>query len=198
MAKRKQVISHKDFIRDLGRGAIGEDVTESFFCKEFGLVASNVSERNPDFDMIISDITPELKKKKKVVPAKMLRKIFKDAFGIIKRKEVTVEVKFDEAAARYKNFFFEIFFNIETGKPGTMFNCKADLIVWVVPARRKFNIYLFKRAELLAWLYDYVFQSQKKIKYKIPGVSPYARGVALPIATVIESTACLGVFEYKI
>ena len=198
MGKSKRVISHKDFTRDLGRGALGEDITEAFFEKEFDLIAKNVSKRNPDYDMVISEITPSLAKKKGVVPAKMLRKIFKDSLGITKKKEITVEVKFDEAAARYKNFFLEIFFDVETGSPGTIFKCKADIFVWIVPAKRKFKLFLFKRPEFLAWFFGHVFTSTKKFKYKTPGISPYARGIAVPIKDAAASPACIGVFEYKI
>ena len=35
---RKRVISHRDFVRDLGRGAIGEDIVELFFEKEFNVI----------------------------------------------------------------------------------------------------------------------------------------------------------------
>lgn len=198
MAGRKRVISHKDFARDLGRGAVGEDVAEAFFEKEFDLVAKNVSKRNPDFDMVISEITPKLAKKRGVVPDKMLRKIFKEELKYTRKKEITVEVKFDQAAARYKNFFLEIFFDIETGSPGTIFKCKADLFVWIVPTKRKYKIYLFKRPEFLAWFFGRVFTDKKAFKYKTPGVSPYARGIAMPIADAAASPACVGVYEYKI
>lgn len=198
MGDKKRVISHRDFVRDLGRGALGEDIVEAFFRDEFGLLATNVSDKNPDFDIIIDDVCEDLKPKRKAVPGKLLRKIFRDSFGITKKKFVSIEVKFDEAAARYKNFFFEIFFNIETGSPGTTFKCKADLIVWVVPLRKRFKIYVFKRPELLAWLFEFMFQNKKKLKYKTPGISPYARGVAVPIKEVAASAACVGEFEYKI
>lgn len=199
MAKNKRVISHRDFVRDLGRGSVGEGVAEAFFSREFGVIAENVSTRNPDHDLLISKLEPDLADRPKVVPDKLLRKIFKDSFGYIKKKSLSVEVKYDEAAARYGNLFFEIFFDIDTGNPGTTFKCKADLIVWVVPAKsRKFKIYLFKRPELLAWLFDYVFTHKKTLKYKTPGISPHARGVPVPIVDIVESSACLGEFEFKI
>lgn len=198
MAGKKRVISHRDFVRDLGRGALGEDIVEAFFRDEFGLQAKNVSDNNPDYDIVIDDICEDLKKGKKVAPGRLLKKVFRDSFGITKKKEVSVEVKFDEAAARYKNFFFEIFFNIDTGSPGTIFKCKADLIVWVVPLRKRFKVYVFKRSELLAWLFEYLFHNKKNLKYKTPGISPYARGVAIPIKAVSVSAACVGVFDYKL
>lgn len=197
MAPRRRVISHTDFVRDLGRGALGEDVVEVFFRHEFGVVARNVSKNNPDYDMIVDDIVPALKKKRGVVPKKLLRKIFKESFGYTGKDSVTVEVKFDEAAARYKNFFFEIFFDVETGSPGTIFKCKADLIVWVVPSKAKFKVYIFRRAELLAWLFDHVFNVEV-VEYKIPAVSPYARGLPISIKLLADSAACIGEFEYKI
>lgn len=198
MAKNKRVISARDFARDLGRGALGEDIAEAFFRDEFGVVAENVSDNNPDYDMIISDITPELKKGRKVIPSKLLKKVFRDSFGYSNKDKVTVEVKFDEAAARYRNIFVEIFFNFDSGSPGTMFKCKADLLVWVVPLKRRFKIYVIKRAEFLSWLFDYVFSSEKKLNYKTPGISPYARGLAIPMKSVADSCACVGVFEYKL
>ena len=199
MAGKKRVISHRDFVRDLGRGAKGEAVVEAFFEEEFGLVAKNVSENNPDYDLILDEVVPELLKKPKVVPKKLLKKIFKDAFSITRKDSLTVEVKLDEAAARYGNFFFEIFLNVETGSPGGIFKCKADLFVWVVPGkRRKYNIYLFKRAEMMAWLFDYVLTYRKKLTYKTPGISPYARGLPISIEEISDSPACLGVFDYKI
>lgn len=198
MAKKKPVISHHDFVRDLGRGALGEDIVEVFFRDEFGLLARNVSNNNPDYDIIVDDLCPKLKKQRKVVPARLLKKIFRESFGITKKKEISVEVKFDEAAARYKNLFFEIFFDIEKGVPGTTFKCKADLVVWVIPLKRKFKIYVFKRPELLAWLFEYMFHNKKKLKYKTPAISPYARGLAIPIKEVVAGYACVGEFEYKL
>lgn len=197
MAKRKQVISHYDFVRDLRRGARGEDIVEDFFKEEFGIIAENVSDRNPDFDLCISDLVPKDTKKTPAASRKALKRIFKDAFGISRRDFVTVEVKYDEAAARYKNFFIEMFFHHEQGTPGTTFKCKADLIVWVVPLRGKNKIYVFKRPEFLAWIMDFIISSPKRLKYKTPGISPCARGIPIPIKDVAESYACLGVFEYK-
>lgn len=199
LSKRKRVISHKDFVRDLGRGSIGEGVAEAFFSKEFGVIAKNVSERNPDYDLIIEELDPELATRPKVVPAKLLKKIFKDSFGYTKKAKISVEVKFDEAAARYGNIFIEVFFDVETGSPGTVFKCKADLIAWVIPdKRRNFRIYLFKRPELLAWVFHLVFTSKKKFEYKTPGISPHARGIAIPIEKAAESPACVGTFNFKI
>jgi hypothetical protein len=198
MAKRKRpVISHRDFVRDLGRGALGEDVAEVFFKSEFGVIAENVSEKNPDYDLKISKLDPCLAKRPRVVPAKLLRKIFRDSFGYSNKKELTVEVKFDEAAARYGNIFIEIFFDIDTGSPGTVFKCKADLLAWVIPARKKFKIYLIKRPEFLAWLFGYIF-ADDSLEYKTPGISPHARGIALPIKEMVNSPACLGEFELKL
>lgn len=198
MAKRKGVISHQDFVRDLGRGAVGEGVAEAFFSQEFGVVAENVSKRNPDYDLIISSLEPELAKKPKVVPALLLKKIFKDNFGYTKKANLTVEVKYDAAAARYGNIFVELFFDIETGSPGTTFKCKSDLVVWVVPVRsREFKVYLFKRPELLAWLFHYVLTSKKPLKYKVPAISPQARGLPIPIAKITSGFACLGEFDFK-
>ena len=195
MAKRKQVISHYDFVRDLRRGHKGEEIVEDFFKKEFGLIAENVSERNPDFDLNISQLVKP--KRTDAASLKALKRVFKDAFGISRRDHITIEVKYDEAAARYKNFFIEMFFDYRDGNPGTTFKCKADLTVWVVPLRGKNKVYIFKRPEFLAYLMDHIMTSTKKLKYKTPGISPYARGVPIPIKDVAESYACLGVFEFK-
>lgn len=197
MVKRKQVISHHDFVRDLQRGHRGEDIVEDFFADEFGLVAENVSDRNPDYDLCITETLPSKKKRTDAASHKALKRILKDAFGISRRDFVTVEVKYDEAAARYKNFFIEMFFDHRTGSPGTTFKCKADLLVWVVPMRRKSKIYVFKRPEFLAWIVDFIVSSPKRVKYKVPGISPHARGVPIPIKDVADSYACLGVFEFK-
>jgi hypothetical protein len=139
-----------------------------------------------------------MKKGKKVVPKKLLRKIFKDAFGYRGKDEITVEVKFDEAAARHRNFFIEVFFDVDTGSPGTTFKCKADVIAWVVPRKKYFKVYLFKRPEFLAWFMDYVFTKKRKVSYKTPGISPQARGIPVPIKEAITSFACLGEYEYKL
>lgn len=197
MAKRKPVISHHDFVRDLRRGHKGEEIVEDFFKEEFGLIAENVSNRNPDFDLCISELIPSKQKKTEAASKKALKRIFKDAFDISRRDFITVEVKYDEAAARYKNFFIELFFDYRTGNPGTTFKCKADLIVWVVPMRGKSKVYVLKRPELLAFIFDYVVTAPKKIKYKTPGISPYARGLPIPIKEMADSYACLGVFEFK-
>lgn len=90
-----------------------------------------------------------------------------------------------------------MFFDYNTGSPGTTFKCKADLLAWVVPMRGKSKIYLFKRPEFLAWIIDYIITNPKKAKYKTPGISPFCRGVPIPIKDVADSYACLGVFEFK-
>lgn len=199
MAKAKRrVISHYDFVRDLGRGALGEDIAEIFLQREFGVIADNVSERNPDFDLLINHLDPALSRKPRVVPKKLLRKIFKDSFGIVNRDEITVEVKFDEAAARYGNLFIEVFFDIRCGSPGALFKCKADLFVWIVPAKKKFMIYVLKRPELLAWVFQYMFDNKNKISYKVPNISPYARGIPVPVKAVAASPACVGTFEFNL
>lgn len=197
MAKRKQVISRADFIRDLRRGARGEDVAQDFFEDVFGVVAENVSKRNPDFDLKITELIPALRKKSDAVNKKALKKIFKDGFGYSRKDDITVEVKFDEAAARYKNFFIETYFNIDEGVPGTTFKCKADLYVWIVPQRKHHKIYLFKRPEFLAWIFDYMLTNKKILKYKTPSISPHCRGIPIPIKEIADSYACLGEFEYK-
>ena len=199
MGKRRQVISHYDFVRDLGRGAKGEAIVEAFFKKEFGLIAKNVSEKNPDYDMILDEVDPHLAGQPKVVPKKLLKKIFKDSFGYSKKTQLTVEVKFDEAAAKYGNFFFEALFDAEAGNPGGIFKCKADLFVWLVPNKgRNYKVYVFRRAEMLAWLFDYVMGHQKTLEYKTPAISPYTRGLAIPIKEAVKGFGCLDVFDFTI
>lgn len=198
MGRSKRVISHQDFVRDLGRGALGEDIVEVFLQREFGVVAENVSQRNPDYDLKITALDPKLAKQRNVVPKTLLKKIFKDSFKCPNRNQVTVEVKYDEAASRYNNFFLEIFFDVDTGCPGTTFKCKADIVAWVVPARKRFKIYLFKRPEFLAWLFHYMFENKKTLKYKTPNISPQARGIVVPISAAVESPACLGTFDFKL
>lgn len=199
IAKRKRrvnVISHKDFVRDLARGAVGEDVIVDFFKEEFGLCAENVSTRNPDYDLIVQKLDPSLSKKRNVIADTLLKKILREALDCPRRDEITIEVKLDVAAAKYKNFFVEVFFDIATGSPGNVFKCKADVIAWVIPARRgKYTIYLLKRPEFLAWFFEYVFS--RKIKLKTPSISPQARGVAIPISAVKNSFALIGEYEFK-
>ncbi len=194
--KRKRVISHYDFVRDLARGAVGEDVVVDFFKAEFGLCAENVSTRNPDFDLMVEKLDPRLSKSRNVVADALLKKILREELDCARRDFVTIEVKLDAAAAKYKNFFVEVFFDISTGSPGSIFKCKADIIAWVVPGKRKkYKIYLLKRPEFLAWFFDYVFS--RKIKLKTPSISPQARGVAVPIADIEESFACIGVWDFQ-
>jgi hypothetical protein len=194
----RKVISHRDFVKDLARGAVGEEVVEKFLREEFGLIAKNVSEKNPDFDLIIDELDPEFLESKKVVPKKLLKKIFRDAFGFDRRSLLTVEVKFDAAAAKYDNFFIETTFDIDNNVPGTIFKCKADLIIWLVPkSSKQFKVYIFKRPELLSWLFQYIFVD-KKIKLKVPGKSPFARGIAISIDMLKKSFACLGEFDYTL
>lgn len=199
VAKRKarvSVISHRDFVRDLARGAVGEDVVVDFFKEEFGLCAENVSTRNPDYDLIVQKLDPSLSKKRNVVADTLLKKILREALNCPRKEELTIEVKLDVAAAKYKNFFVEVFFDEETGSPGTIFKCKADVIAWVVPEKRgRYTIYLLKRSEFLAWFFEYVFT--KKIKLKIPSISPQARGVAIPISAVKSSFALIGAYQFK-
>jgi hypothetical protein len=194
--KASNVISHRDFVRDLARGAVGEDVVVEFFKDQFGLCAENVSTRNPDYDLIVQSLDPSLSKKRNVVSETLLKKILREALDCPRRDAVTVEVKLDVAAAKYKNFFVEVFFDIATGSPGTIFKCKADVIAWVVPGKRgKYTIYLIKRPEFLAWFFEYI--SSKKVKLKTPSISPQARGVAIPISAVKNSFALIGAYEYK-
>jgi hypothetical protein len=189
MAKR--VISHKDFVRDLGRGAVGEDVVEEFFKKEFQVVLKNTGAHTKGWDFELDGVVETAAKLPKVDEKKLLAK-FKKHLG------ETIEVKYDEAAAKYGNFFIEFLFDEETGKAGAIPNCKADLIVWVVPSKKgKFKVYLFKRAELLAWLFVYVLERQKKLEVKSPAISPRAKGIVIPIKDAIEGFSCLGEFTFK-
>lgn len=194
--KRRRVISHYDFVRDLARGAVGEDVVVDFFKYQFGLRAENVSTRNPDYDLIVEEVDPALSKKRNVVADALLKKILREALSCPRRDFITVEVKLDAAAAKYKNFFIEVLFDVSTGSPGNMFKCKADIIAWVVPGKRgNYKIYLLKRPEFLAWFFDYVFS--RKIRLKTPAISPLARGVAVPISAIVNSPACIGQFDFK-
>jgi hypothetical protein len=199
MAKRKPPINHYDFVRDLVRGQKGEEIAIQFFREELGLTCTNLSDRNPDFDLLIDALDPKLTEGKKIVPQKLLKKIFREAFRYSRKEEITVEVKFDMAAAKYKNIFLEVIFNIEEGVPGGMFKCKADILAWIVPnaGGDSVKIYLFKRPELLAWLFLYIFEN-KDVKLKTPAISPFTKGVAVPIKIIKESFACVGEFNYKI
>lgn len=199
MAKRKPPINHYDFVRDLVRGQKGEEIAIQFFREELGLTCKNLSDRNPDFDLLIDELDPKLTEGKKVVPKKLLKKIFREAFKYSRRDTITVEVKFDMAAAKYKNLFLEVLFNIEEGVPGGMFKCKADILTWIVPKAggKSVKIYLFKRPEFLAWLFQYIFEN-KDVKLKTPAISPFTRGVAVPINIIKDSYACVGEFDYEI
>ena len=194
MARRP--ISHRDFVRDLARGTEGEEIVEEFLLEEFGLVSENVSQNNPDFDILITGVCTKWAKSKGVVSKKLFKKILKDGFGFRNKNELSVEVKYDQAASRSGNIFIELFFDITEGKPGTVFKCKADIVCWVIPrARKKKSIYLFKRAEMLAWLFEYM--RENKIKLKTPGVSPYARGMAVPVKEIADGFACLGEYTFR-
>ena len=162
--------------------------------EEFGLLPHSVSTKNSDYDLLVDKIDPALKKRN-VIEGKLLKKILREAFDL-RRDKMSVEVKYDEAAARYKNIFVELFFDITTGVPGTVFKCTADIIAWVIPARSKrYKIYLLKRPAFLAWLFEYLY-TNRGIKLKTPGISPLARGIAVPISEVEESFACLGSFDF--
>ncbi len=194
---RKGPINHYDFVRDLERGAVGEDIVVAFFKEQFGLIADNVSTRNSDFDLLVKKLDSSLSQKRNVVSKEMLKKIFREAFDCSRREQITIEVKYDEAATRYKNLFIELFFDIDTGSPGAVFKCKADIIAWVVPEKKGSNrIYLFKRPEFLTWIFDYIF-SNRKIELKTPGISPKARGVVIPISEIKECYACVGEYTFK-
>lgn len=200
MPKHPGVINPRDFARDLGRGALGEDIVVKFFLREYSVIARNVSDHNPDYDLLIDALAAEVAQQEKIDPEKLLQKFFR-GLGFPKHKVLSVEVKLDEAAARYRNFFIEIFFDVERGVPGGFFKCKADLMAWVVPVRSaggKFKIYLFNRASLLAWVFKYLLEHPGAVPFKTPGISPNARGVAIPIAIAEKSPACLGVFDYDI
>jgi hypothetical protein len=189
---REKVISHKDFVRDLARGSIGEDIAEVFFEREFDIRVENKSIRNPDWDLIVVGVSDDLIKKPKRFKERHVKK-FKKKFG------ETVEVKFDEAASRHKNLFVEVLFDADRGVAGTTTKCKADLLAWVVPTgRRKFKVYLLKRPEFLAWLMLYFLENKKKLKLKVPGISPKARGVPVPIKDIVDSFACLGEYTFKL
>jgi hypothetical protein len=176
---------------------VGEDIAEVFLQNHFGLNVRNVSKRNADYDLEIFGVSKEEAKKRKTTPDKMRKKLYKELYGCARKEILTVEVKFDEAAARYGNIFVEIFFDEEKGVPGTAFKCKADLLVWVIPGKKKFDIYILKRAELLAWLFQYILKN-KKTKLKTPGISPQARGLPVPIKEIKKSFACSGEFEFNL
>src|SRR3989304_466568 len=116
MAKGR-VISHRDFVRDLDRGAIGEDVAEEFFRREYNIILKNVSSNNRFWDFEVASLDDKTTKSRKVVKEKLLKKFKKD-FG------ATIEVKYDEAAAKYDNFFIEIMFDVENDVAGTIPNFK--------------------------------------------------------------------------
>jgi hypothetical protein len=186
-----KVISHRDFIRDLGRGAVGEDVAAEFFRREFQVILKSVGETNRSWDFELEDIEPEALANKAANKKKLLSK-FKKNLG------ETIEVKYDEAAAKYDNFFIEILFDVEAGKAGSITNCKADLLVWVVPKRRgNYKIYLFKRSEFIAWVLLYALENRKKLQLKSPAISPRARGIVIPVKDAADSFACLGDFDFK-
>ena len=188
----KRVISHRDFVRDLDRGAVGEDVAEEFFKREYNVLLTNVSGSNRHWDFEVLDLVEDVKNQRKVVKDKLLKK-FKKSFG------TTIEVKYDEAAARYGNFFIELLFDIENDTAGAITTCKADLIVWVVPAKKGwYKLYLCKRAEFISWLIMYVLTNKDKVKLKVPGISPRARGIPIPIKDIKESYGFLGDFDFRI
>lgn len=197
----RKVIDHRHFVRDLERGAKGEKIVEDFFKEEFGLLAENVSKGNSDYDLKVSTICKDLEKSSNVVPSKLFKKILRDSLSYNKKKSVTIEVKYDEAAAKYRNFFIELIFDIEKNVPGALFKCKADLVVWVVPDKNKrkktAKIYLFKRPELISWLFQYV-HGEKKVTFKTPSISPYARGLTVPISKLTKSFACVGEYDFKL
>lgn len=187
----KGVIRHSDFVRDMDRGAIGEDVAEEFFRKEYNVILKNVSKDCRYWDFEVDKIDESVSKYKKAAKTKLLKK-FKKTFG------ETIEVKYDEAAARYKNFFIEIMFDEERDVAGTTTNCKADTIVWVIPQRKgRYKLFIFKRSEFVAWLIMYVLNNKKKIKLKTPSISPRARGIAIPIKEMVKSFGFLGDYNFK-
>lgn len=196
MPRKRKVIDHRDFVRDLGRGAHGEDIVDLFFQEEFGVEVRNVTKQKVGWDFEVDKWTKKELDKTKAARRKKLNK-FKKVFGNFKTP-LSVEVKFDEAAARYKNIFIELLFDVKKGAAGAVMNCKADVFVWVIPdGRKKYKILLLKRPEFLAWLMGYVLEKDD-IKIKTPSVSPYARGLAIPVKEIEESFSCLGVYEFTL
>jgi len=186
-----RVIKHRDFVRDLDRGAVGEDVIEEFFKKEYNVILKSVSDKNRYWDFEVVGLDETVSKYKKATKTKLLKK-FKKNFG------TTIEVKFDEAAEKYKRFFIELLFDVEKDVAGAIANCKSDLITWVVPQRKgRYKVYLFKRAELISWLIIYALESGSKMKLRTPGISPRARGIAIPITDITKAYGFLGEFNFK-
>lgn len=197
---KKPVINYHDFMRDLKRGKEGEQIVQ-VFCKEsFGLTCVDLSNKNPDFDLIIRQEDGIIGYEDENLNKKEYKRAIKKVFKYSRKKDITIEVKFDKVALKYSNFFLEVFFNIETGCAGGMFKSKADILAWVLPTNKEggeYKIFFFKRPELLAWLLSYVY-TDRKVKFKTPRISPYARGVAVPIKLLENSVACIGVYDYSV
>lgn len=186
------VISHKDFVRDLKRGGVGEEIVQEFVRREFKINIKQVggSNRHWDFELLSADVSAKGKKFTKKDEKKLITS-FKKKFG------ETLEVKYDEAAAKYKRFFVELLFDIDRGVAGAATKCKADIVVWVVPDRKGwYKLYFFKRPEFLSWVVIYSLEN-KDTKLKTPGISPKARGMAIPIEDLKESFAFIGEYEFK-
>jgi len=182
------VISHRDFRRDLKRGDVGEEVVEEFIKKEFGVSLKQSVGANKFWDFEVVDILPAPKKSKR---GQDQTKQFRDTFGS------TIEVKYDEAAARYERFFVELMFDVDAGKAGAATACKADTVVWVIPAGKgKYNLYFFRRPEFLSWLILYILDT-KGLKLRTPGISPKARGLPVSIQDAIDSFAFIEQYQFK-
>jgi hypothetical protein len=182
------VISHSDFRRDLKRGVVGEEVVEEFIKKEFGVALKQSVGANKfwDFEVIDGILAPKKSKR-----GKDKTKDFKSIFGS------TIEVKYDEAAARYGRFFIELMFDVDSGKAGAATACKADTVVWVIPSGKgKYQLYFFRRPEFLSWLILYILDT-KGLKLKTPGISPKARGLPVSIQDAIDGFAFIEQYEFK-
>lgn len=193
----KSPISRYEFIKDRARGLIGEKTAESFLKKELQFEVLNVSDKSREFDFIIKDVTRECKDSSTKTVKSLLKSKFKESFKFGNKKEVTVEVKYDITAARTKNLFIEVFFNVDKTEAGALFKCKADILMWVIPQEEKYKILIFKRADLIAWIFKHLFCT-KELKLKVPGVSPYARGVVIPINKISKDPVCIGNYDFSL
>lgn len=175
-------IKHQDFVRDLKRGEVGEEVVEDFIKKEFDIELKRVSTTNRHWDF---EITAKKKGPKKIR-------------DFIKKYGNTIEVKYDEAAAKYKRFFIELMFDVDKGVAGAATNCKSDIVVWVIPdGKRKYKLYFFHRPEFLSWLILYILEQTRKPELKTPGISPKARGLPVSIEEAVKGFSFIQSFDFQ-
>ncbi|HMM41915.1 MAG TPA: hypothetical protein PKA95_08445 [Thermomicrobiales bacterium] len=98
-----------DFARQFKHGQRGEEVLDAFFGARYNILPATAADERRGIDRYFTDVTG---------------------------RQLTVQYKTDTTAATTGNVFVEVVSVDTHGKPGWVFSCRADWLVYYVPGWR--------------------------------------------------------------